>query len=321
MNNNNNYYVARSLESQELDDWFNFVTFVFQIPKQYFMNHYYNDPTSTVRSIFVAVDNQTNAIIGSVRVFERYLYLKNQIVKVEAIGEVATHPDHRKKGIASTLLRKAVQYMSEYDYVLSALHTTCVGTAGVLYKNLGWNGVNLDYVSISVQTNGNHAVKQEVINYDNELVVQALSKMYDDTCKRLKLDGTMVRSADYWRKWIHAEAGKNGVMLLNDKGEPSAYAVIKKQDNGEYKLMDFGVHSDCNDVWNAFKHLAPSNTIVTVPKPIVKQFGQKRDGMIIHGKDQDQGVMYKAVTPGQSNAYLQNLQSSDNHLLWGLDFY
>jgi len=44
-------------------------------------------------------------IVGTIRVFKRITVIEGRHFLTGAIGEVAVHPDHRQKGIASKLLK------------------------------------------------------------------------------------------------------------------------------------------------------------------------------------------------------------------------
>ena len=56
----------------------------------------------------LVVRNDTQ-IIGHMGLCYRAIRMGNQLIDIVGLAEVATHPDHRKKGIASTLMTHAVQ--------------------------------------------------------------------------------------------------------------------------------------------------------------------------------------------------------------------
>ena len=68
----------RSLQSEEIDAWFDHVASVFTVGRQYFMNHWYNDPWQDLEGIRVAVDD--GKIVSTVRVFVRQMYLHGEPV-------------------------------------------------------------------------------------------------------------------------------------------------------------------------------------------------------------------------------------------------
>jgi len=67
-----------TLQEHELEAWFDHVAEVFApngTPRSYFVDHWHNDPTSTLESIFVARDITTKLIVSTVRVFDRPIYI------------------------------------------------------------------------------------------------------------------------------------------------------------------------------------------------------------------------------------------------------
>ena len=63
------------------------------------------------------------------------------------IGEVSTNPSFRKRGIATTLLGKAVEYMRKNGILYSSLHSS---SASPMYASLGWKVIPLKLANIYV---------------------------------------------------------------------------------------------------------------------------------------------------------------------------
>ena len=63
----------RALRPEELEAWLDHVTSVFTGGRQYFSNHWHNDPWRDAEGIRIAVDNGT--IVSTVRVFIRKIFL------------------------------------------------------------------------------------------------------------------------------------------------------------------------------------------------------------------------------------------------------
>ena len=139
-------HVIRCLNEGEKDVWLDFVSSVFQrTPRDYFQRHLENDPDSDIYSrIFVAVEDENKTIenisdiMGTLRVFKRSLLYKSESITFGGIGEVSVSSIHRRKGIATSLLQKAISVMNESSFYWSSLHT---GEAAPLYKSVGYQRV------------------------------------------------------------------------------------------------------------------------------------------------------------------------------------
>jgi len=161
--------VVRSLNVSEEDVWLDFVSSVFiDTPRDYFYRHIHNDPDQQVHQhIFVALEDgntlitQTSQILGTLRVFQRSFLHYNDIQPMGGIGEVSVSPSHRRKGIATKLLHKAIQHMKEGNpkpisapeskmpFIWSSLHT---GEAAPLYRTVGYQSMPLSFSTIEYKT-------------------------------------------------------------------------------------------------------------------------------------------------------------------------
>jgi len=138
--------VIRCLHESEKDVWLDFVSSVFQrTPRDYFQRHIENDPDNDIYSrIFVVVEyenkkiEEISDIMGTLRVFKRALLYKSESITFGGIGEVSVSSFHRRKGIATSLLQKAISVMNESSIYWSSLHT---GEAAPLYKSVGYQSV------------------------------------------------------------------------------------------------------------------------------------------------------------------------------------
>ena len=124
----------RALYPDELEKWLDHVTHVFSGGRQYFSNHWHNDPWRDPEGIRIAVDNGT--IVSTVRVFIRKMFLHGEPVTVGGIGEVSTRPEYRRRGLATQLLKDSIRFMESGDIVMSSLH----GSQRI-YSIEGWEKV------------------------------------------------------------------------------------------------------------------------------------------------------------------------------------
>jgi GNAT superfamily N-acetyltransferase len=78
------------------------------------------------------------AVVGYLRIFDRRLWLRGARLRAAGIGSVATHPDYRRRGLATALLRDTLALLRREGYHLSFLGTE---VAPAFYERLGWRMV------------------------------------------------------------------------------------------------------------------------------------------------------------------------------------
>lgn len=202
----------RTLKTEELQQWTQFCGSVFPVGEAYFMRHYSNDPYRDVNGIFIAVDE--TGIASSVRVFTRYLKIKDTVIKVGGIGEVCTKKSHRGMGLSSKLMHMAIEYMDKHDMPLSMLHT---GT-NHHYVKAGWFSICSYYKVYSLRkTKLQEGYSVEKADLKSMDVIKTLFEEHAH-----KLCPVYVRTDEYYEKWIRSEL-TNTYYLLKD-GKPVSYA-------------------------------------------------------------------------------------------------
>ncbi|ERJ12149.1 GNAT family N-acetyltransferase [Haloplasma contractile] len=210
----------RTLETHELEDWFNLCGCAFEEPSEYFKNHFYNDPWRDIDSIFVA--EKDSNLIGTVRVFHRKIYCENKVLTLGGIGEVCTRFEYRKQGISTKLLNMAILYMKNKGFDLSCLET---GTHDH-YNKLGWQTIKQIFNTSKIKASDHfdHIIKP--INFMEQKELSDLFMLYKDYCSTKF--GPLVRSLDYFKTWIKHEASKNtgSWLVYSDTFEALAYIIF-----------------------------------------------------------------------------------------------
>jgi predicted N-acetyltransferase YhbS len=207
--------VFRTLHESELEAWFDHCATVFtSTPRQYFVNHWRNDPHKSLDGIFVAVDG--SKIAATVRVFHRELWINGCVLKMGGIGEVSTKEEYRGKGLASSLLSKAAEYMKENGFHLSSLHT---GAQAPLYRKSGYESVyryqHLQYVQLKLpQLKPTEKISKLKISQMSPELLAQLKELYNTYSQRF--NGFAVRSDEYWSTWVKTEATNNWIWTNNE---------------------------------------------------------------------------------------------------------
>jgi len=79
-------------------------------------------------------------LVGHAGVVKRVIAVGGQTLEVGGMTGVVTEPDHRKRGVARTLIAGGVAFLREEHQVSLAL-LTCSRKVGPLYERLGWRVV------------------------------------------------------------------------------------------------------------------------------------------------------------------------------------
>jgi len=90
---------------------------------------------STFRWRQARVVEVDGAVVGYLRIFDRRMWLRGARLRAAGIGSVATHPDYRRRGLATALLRDTLALLHRDGYHLSFLGTEI---AAPFYERLGW---------------------------------------------------------------------------------------------------------------------------------------------------------------------------------------
>ncbi len=188
----------RALYPDELEKWLDHVTYVFSGGRQYFSNHWHNDPWRDPEGIRIAVDNGT--IVSTVRVFIRKMFLHGEPVTVGGIGEVSTHSEYRRRGLATQLLKDSIRFMESRDIVMSSLH----GSQRI-YSAEGWEKVPRYYAKQPIAAKRQVAWEVRLANFDDNAEVERIAALYDGYAR--KFNGTFVRDdMAYWTAWVRTES-------------------------------------------------------------------------------------------------------------------
>ena len=127
----------RAVREQELEEMIELQCLVFRPRGHERYNAYiHGDSSFELDQVRVVVDD--GEIVATLRVWDRTVRVGGTAVKMGGIGGVGTHPDHRRRGHASAMLRDAVDWMRSRGYLTSVLFTE---VATEFYRRHGWASV------------------------------------------------------------------------------------------------------------------------------------------------------------------------------------
>ena len=218
----------RALYPEELETWLDHVTSVFTGGRQYFSNHWHNDPWRDPEGIRIALDK--GAIVSTVRVFIRKMFLHGEPITVGGIGEVSTRPEYRRRGIATQLLKDSIRFMESRDIVMSSLH----GSQHI-YSIEGWEKVPRYYARQPFSAKKRSEWEVRPVNFDDAAEVKQIADLYDQYAR--KFNGTFVRDEiAYWTQWVRTESS-NAWVAERDGSIEGYVSVVRSED--ELRVKEF----------------------------------------------------------------------------------
>lgn len=285
----------RTLLPWELDAWFDHCALVFDqyhdldASRQYFMNHWHNDPWRDRHAIFVAVDS--GEIASTVRVFHRRIYLNGREFTMGGIGEVSTKMAYRRQGLSGRLLEMAVRYMETEGLDFSMLGT---GTPKH-YSRYGWEEVPIYCQQAKVAPARSQHVR--LINLQEARELQRIMGLYHRYSRNF--NGPVLRDHErYWTDWVRCEIMRGWLpqeigrgWVLQEDNDIIAYLVATKHAKGNFMVVqDFACLGEVAPCFRRLvQHAVASlygeeSSQVIFPAGVASDFPvkwERRDGLMI----------------------------------------
>jgi GNAT superfamily N-acetyltransferase len=186
----------------------------------FFRRYIEDDPSFVDQNYWVARDG--GAPVACVQIFPRRIRLLGHSVPMGGIGSVFTHPDHRRKGLATELLGRAAAAMREAGMELSLLFSDLHD----FYGQWGWRPLALER-SILRRTEAPPVAEEssdtlEIALFDRNLDYEAVKALYGSYSAARNC--TVVRQGDLWdASFALAGNPREEFMVARRAGTPVAY--------------------------------------------------------------------------------------------------
>ena len=189
----------RAVREQELEEMIELQCLVFR-PRGHerYTAYIHGDSSFELDQIRVVVDD--GRIVATLRVWDRTVRVGGTAVRMGGIGGVGTHPDHRRRGHASAMLRDAIDWMRSRGYLTSVLFTE---VATEFYRRHGWASVPMPGFRIAAPGPGTAlpgpregAGEWRVEAFDEARDLEALMALYERY--NAGQSGALVRDRAYW---------------------------------------------------------------------------------------------------------------------------
>lgn len=132
-------------ERSEIDNLFSFYSKVLKkTPIPYFSKRIYNSLYATED---IRVAEEDSNIVGSITVFRRFMYWNNKILPYAGIGNVATLPEKQGLGIATEVMKDALDYLFKLSLNISILFTGI----NSFYKKFSFIAINTFQATFYIQ--------------------------------------------------------------------------------------------------------------------------------------------------------------------------
>lgn len=265
----------RSLYPDEFEPWLDHVSHVFRGSRQYFINHWLNDPWLDIEGVRVAVDD--GQIVSTVRVFIRKMYFHGEMVSFGGIGEVSTRSEYRKRGLATQLLKDSIQFMEKRGIAISMLH----GNQRI-YSDLGWEHVPRYYGKKKLFGKKQNDYVVRHVNFQDRDEIEQIATHYESYSSNF--NGTIVRdNLGYWIDWVKTESPNIWVAEQND--DILGYVSVDLHNRNlyvkEFAVSDVYFLQDCGTRFfdsllsDIIAQMRQESLDIVYPAPITDGFKEK----------------------------------------------
>jgi len=199
-----------------------------------------------------------NKIVSHILVIPHFMRIGLAVVKVGVIGYTVTHPDYRRRGLATILMNKWIEEMTNSDYCLSY-----VFGIPYFYQQFGYEfaffGDNYSYEPATYMNVGKIKRKKMrnkfVANMYEEKELSSISKLYNHANR--ERTGALIRTKEYW-KWLIKGLNDSGrikrrdiVIIKDNTDQLLGYAIINSDDQNLFAVWEIAT-MDANEKVFAF---------------------------------------------------------------------
>ena len=213
----------------------------------------YNQLDRKFRDELCLVARDEGALVCTVQIFDRAVNLEGHRVPMGGIGSVFTRDDYRHKGVASALMRLAVETMIREEFELSLLFAERL----TFYNQFGWREVPRKFSVLMNAAGLRSQDAYEIDVFDAARDLGAVAEIHRGYTGRL--NATTVRDGDDWQGNL-AYAGNQPIegaweyfILARDAGGVGAYARVTRF-HGVTMVMEYAYRPGAEDGLIALFH-------------------------------------------------------------------
>ncbi len=208
--------------------------------REFFARYNHNDPS--FRDALCIVARDRGQLVSTVQIFDRAINLDGQSVPMGGIGSVFTLEEYRHKGVASALMRLAVDTMAREGFEVSLLFAERL----TFYNQFGWREIERKFSILAGAASLNAPDRFVIDSFEiaRDLAeVTAIHRAYSG-----RFNVTALRDDTAWRanlkfagnQPLHpGEGSEEYFVVCRDGGPVAAYARVTRL-YGLSMVMEFG---------------------------------------------------------------------------------
>jgi len=218
----------------------------------------YNENDRKFRDRLCLVARDGGALVSTVQIFDRAINLDGQSVPMGGIGSVFTRDDYRHKGVASALMRLAVETMAREGFEVSLLFAERL----TFYNQFGWREVLRKFSLVANTQTLRVPTRYQIDVFDPSRHLAPIVALHRAYSGRFNVTA-MRDDADWTGNLVYAgnqpeqpgAGSKEYFVLCRDGGRIQAYARAMPF-AGVAMVMEYGYEDGAEDAMLAlFKHL------------------------------------------------------------------
>lgn len=229
--------------------------------REFFARYNRNDPKFRDNLCLIARDN--GALVATVQIFDRVVNLDGHKAPMGGIGSVFTREEYRHKGVASALMRLAVETMVRECFEVSLLFAERLS----FYNRFGWREIARRFSVLANAAALDAPADFEIDVFDSARDFAAVAAIHREYTGRFNV--TAVRDEDDWRanllfagnQPMHPGEGSEEYFIVARAAEEvAAYARVSRF-YGVTMVMEYGYHDRAENAALAmFRHLGETAT-------------------------------------------------------------
>ncbi len=249
--------------------------------REFFARYNHND--SRFRDALCIVARDRGQLVSTAQIFDRTINLDGQAVPMGGIGSVFTLDEYRHKGVASALMRLAVDTMVREGFEVSLLFAERL----TFYNQFGWREIERKFSILGGAASLNAPNRFVIDSFDigRDLAeVAAIHRGYSG-----QFNVTAVRDDAAWRANLKfagnepqhpGEGSEEYFVVCRDGARIAAYARVSRY-FGLSMVMEFGYVAGGVDAMLAtFKYLGEEAASLPVTS---RRIGDHRRAALLHG--------------------------------------
>ncbi|MGA7870237.1 MAG: GNAT family N-acetyltransferase [Candidatus Binatus sp.] len=274
---------VRSAHHGERDEVLDLLGHWYNDRGEFFARYNRNDPRFRDALCLVARDG--GRLVSTVQIFDRAVNLEGQSVPMGGIGSVFTLEEYRHKGVASALMRLAVDTMVREGFEVSLLFAERL----TFYDQFGWRELERKFSILASAASINARDGFVIDSFETERDLAEIAALHRAYSGRFNV--TAIRDDGAWRanlkfagnQPLHpGEGSEEYFVVCRDGARIAAYARVTRF-HGVSMVMEYGYDAGAAGIeamLATFKYLGQSAAGVPVT---VRSIGEHRRAALLHG--------------------------------------